>query len=533
MTTFTHFLTRYRAPIALLVVSFGIAIAIGIFPNAAEALHNSTFESCSDDFGYADCSPSEANARAACAAAGGDFSVGYQPQMCEGWVCSSGFYMYFCMVPDAGPTCSSNPTMDGCSCTKSNACNSTSGTYSGGICGAAEPEACKVCSPNMGDSCSSTANACGVAGSGTIDCSGSCDASVPALPGGYGTSCTSAPNSCSMTDSSGTIQCNSTCSSVTPSDSLCSPQADLTAGDPTPSSATAGTAQTFSVPLYNNGTGSSGSGFTSLVQKALTILGGGATDVTTFSTSVMGGSSSRNVTFPYTFPLIDAGTTKFLRVCADKSSAGDVFGSITETNDGNNCGNWSPVTVASAGGGASIASCTPSVGTASVGQNVTWTITTSGFVPAPTSYSWTATGGTPSSGSGASSSFVTKFGATGNYAPTVTATNGTQSAGPQSCTPVTVTSGGCTNTGPVSIMANPNRIKSGETTVLTWTGSNVSSACSITGPGVSQSSTPSSCSLSGSLTTPALSTQSIYTLSCPGGQTAQAIVNIISTIRED
>ncbi|KKU95291.1 MAG: Alpha-L-rhamnosidase [Parcubacteria group bacterium GW2011_GWA1_48_11b] len=75
------------------------------------------------------------------------------------------------------------------------------------------------CVSTAGRACSSAPNSCGDTNSGVIGCKGSCSATTPANPPGYGNSCTSAPNSCGMTRS-GTIGCSG-CSATTPSESLC------------------------------------------------------------------------------------------------------------------------------------------------------------------------------------------------------------------------------------------------------------------------------------------------------------------------
>jgi len=75
------------------------------------------------------------------------------------------------------------------------------------------------CSVLTGTSCTSTVNACGF-NSGIYQCNGSCNAIPPAVPVNYGNICTSAANSCSMTNT-GTILCSGACSASAPSDSSC------------------------------------------------------------------------------------------------------------------------------------------------------------------------------------------------------------------------------------------------------------------------------------------------------------------------
>ncbi|MDO8589757.1 MAG: CARDB domain-containing protein [bacterium] len=120
---------------------------------------------------------------------------------------------------------------------------------------------------------------------------------------------------------------------------------DLTAGPVSPNSATVSIATTLSAPVSNIGTGSTRVGFTSLFQKATSNTGANAADIGTFTRSsafLAGGSMTASLS--YTFPSADGGTTRYIRVCADKSSATNV-GVITESNENNNCGDWTDVSV--------------------------------------------------------------------------------------------------------------------------------------------------------------------------------------------
>ena len=72
------------------------------------------------------------------------------------------------------------------------------------------------CVGNSGSACTSGANSCGQTNSGTIDCSGNCNASTPANPSGYGSACSSAVNTCGQANS-GAIDCNGACNASTPS----------------------------------------------------------------------------------------------------------------------------------------------------------------------------------------------------------------------------------------------------------------------------------------------------------------------------
>ncbi|MES2995109.1 MAG: hypothetical protein V4681_03705 [Patescibacteria group bacterium] len=83
-----------------------------------------------------------------------------------------------------------------------------------------------ACVANQGSACSSaTPNACGMWGSGTVQCNGSCSATTPsdalcpppppACVANQGAACSSSPNACSMT-ASGSVQCDGSCSATTP-----------------------------------------------------------------------------------------------------------------------------------------------------------------------------------------------------------------------------------------------------------------------------------------------------------------------------
>ena len=73
------------------------------------------------------------------------------------------------------------------------------------------------CEGNVGQTCYSSYNSCSQRTSGTIDCSGNCSvSSAPPNPSGYGNTCYSSSNSCGQRNS-GTIQCNGSCSASTPS----------------------------------------------------------------------------------------------------------------------------------------------------------------------------------------------------------------------------------------------------------------------------------------------------------------------------
>mgnify|MGYP001597968920 FL=1 len=105
------------------------------------------------------------------------------------------------------------------------ACTSAANTCGQTSSGTIQPNgSCSATTPanpaGYGNACASTANACGQTNPGTISCSSACSATTPANPAGYGNACTSSANACGQT-SSGTLQCNGTCSAAMPPDSTC------------------------------------------------------------------------------------------------------------------------------------------------------------------------------------------------------------------------------------------------------------------------------------------------------------------------
>jgi hypothetical protein len=132
-------------------------------------------------------------------------------------------------------------------------------------------------------------------------------------------------------------------------------QPDLTAGAITPTTATVNSPTTLSSTITNGGAASTGAGFTTLFQRATsynaqTDTASGVTDIGTFVRNTALSQTSPNNTFVATLTNYDFGstaTTYYVRACADKSSAAN-NGSITESNDNNNCGPWTAVVVSNA-----------------------------------------------------------------------------------------------------------------------------------------------------------------------------------------
>lgn len=287
---------------------------------------------------------------------------------------------------------------------------------------------------------------------------------------------------------------------------------NLTAGSITPTTATVGTPVTLTATISNTGTLSSGVTTQNIFQDQAsgTVQAGSAT------ASIAAGSS-RTTTRSYTFP--SAGTY-FVRACADNNTSW--VGTVTETNEGDNCGPYTAITVT----GLSL-SCNVNDTTADIGQTVTYTVSGGGNG----GYQWAPSDDEGSYGSG--STATRSFSAIGTYGMVVATADKSASA---FCPNVTVAGPACTDNGPITITASSLRVQQGSAVSLSWTGSNVSGVCTIAGgtgtSAVNTTSNPASCSLSGSFDTGAVNAQSTYTISCPGGQTSTVIVNVIPKFEE-
>ena len=303
--------------------------------------------------------------------------------------------------------------------------------------------------------------------------------------------------------------------------------ADLTAGGISPTSATAGSAVTLSGTISNVGSLSTNAGFTDLFQRATDASGANATDIGTYANAVLGAGSSNTASLSYTFPASNSATTWYVRVCADKSSASSA-GVISETDENNNCGAWTAVAVAAT---PSNLSCTFDKSSVKVGDTVTYTATGGSGT-----YSWSASDGYPVNSSSATVS--RSFSSAGSYGMQVSSNGssftcisagGIGGGGSTGGVPyVTVGSAACTNPS-ATISASPTRVRAGDPTTLTYSATGVDTGCTITGPGVNQPITPTSCNVStATLPTPSITQQSVYKITCDNGESvAQVIVNLI------
>ena len=296
---------------------------------------------------------------------------------------------------------------------------------------------------------------------------------------------------------------------------------DLTAGSVTPTSASASTPVTLSSTISNTGTGSTISSFTTLFQKANDAQGNGATDIGTATVGTLASNTSGTATLSYTFP---SQGTSYVRACADKASANGT-GTITESNENNNCGAWTAVTVASAyqcadgidndGDGKIDYPADPGC-TSPTDTDERDSASCSGFSANPTSIlsgqsstlSWSCQNATSCTG--------TNFSTGG-------ATSGTQSVAPSSSTTYSLSCNGAGGNASVNVNVTVNPpaslhlsaqspVKLSTTSTLTWSAINIQSgSCRISG---TNGDTFSLSGTSGTKTSSALTTETVYTLTC-------------------
>jgi hypothetical protein len=329
--------------------------------------------------------------------------------------------------------------------------------------------------------------------------------------------------------STGAVDCSN-------SVSVTSQLPDVTAGTVSPTTATVGSPVTFSSTVSDPGTGAAPS-FPSIIE-----IGGSSNVHATNSVHLdAGGTATISASASYTFASVG---TYQVRACANMNAS--MVNIISESNYSNNCGSWASVIVSAAttppGGGSNAAvSCAPSSATTATGDSVTWTPQSSGFT-GTVSYTWSGSGGSPSSGSG--SSYTNSYAVAGNYSPTVTAKDSKGDSASASCVPVIITGSGgpggaCKVATSPYIKATPNLVNPTTNTgvTLSWSAVGVAkgTSCVITGPSLTPISTPaagSSCVIATSTApTGAITTQSVYTINC-GGPTATAVVNVIPAYNE-
>jgi hypothetical protein len=118
---------------------------------------------------------------------------------------------------------------------------------------------------------------------------------------------------------------------------------DLSAGAVSPSGATVNTPITLSAPVLNLGNVSSGTSFPVLLQVSSSSLMLNAANQNIGSVGPAGKGEFLSVSTSYTFGAVG---TYYARICADLSTS--FVGVIDESNEGNNCGSPTTITVSSA-----------------------------------------------------------------------------------------------------------------------------------------------------------------------------------------
>lgn len=289
-------------------------------------------------------------------------------------------------------------------------------------------------------------------------------------------------------------------------------QPNLTAGAVSPTTATAGTAVTLAATVSNTGATSTGTTFTNLFQRATDSAGTNATDIGTDASPIVAAAGTDTTQLSYAFP--SAGTW-YVRACADKNAAAGT-GTVTESDETDNCGAWTAVAVAPS----FTLSCSVNPSSITAGQSTTWSASPSNLG----TYTWTPSEG--GSAGGDEATLDRTYSTAGNYSMSVAA--GGQSV---ACTNYVAVGSACSGA-TVTLTAAPDRVAQGGTTVLTVSGSGISGSCTVSGPGVNQTVNASSCTVpSTNITTGAITTQATYTVTC-GAATDTAIVNVIPIFEE-
>ncbi|HWU24523.1 MAG TPA: hypothetical protein VN086_02105 [Candidatus Paceibacterota bacterium] len=245
---------------------------------------------------------------------------------------------------------------------------------------------------------------------------------------------------------------------------------------------------------------------------------------TTTGTNVTwtGTASGGTGAYAYTWSGTESLSGSSASVSKSYSTTGTKTGSVTVTSGTqsvtSNCTN--SVTVSSPP--VTPLSCTVSNATPPLNTAVTYTAS-----GASAPYTWTAADG-GSYGTNATAS--RSFSVAGSYAMTVSKSGYTSAT----CPTVTAgnSGGACTNpTGTIS--ANPGRIHSGDSTTITYSATGIGTSCTITGPGVATTIPSSSCTVpGGNVSTGALTTQSVYILTCDGVERGRTVVNVLPKIIE-
>jgi len=288
---------------------------------------------------------------------------------------------------------------------------------------------------------------------------------------------------------------------------------------PAQNTAVAGTPQSFTSTVTNIGN-ATGTNFPNVLQ----ILDStGTVNVTRVLVSpnpitLAGGTTtSATLTGTYTFPA--AGTFK-ARICGNSDVNGTNIITEGAGQYGNDCGAMQTVTVSPAPVPLTV-TCTPSPTSASTGGSVVWGSTVSGGT-APYTYSWTATGGSPSSGT--LSTLTNSYATPGTYSGSLTVKDAVNTSSTVACTSSVTVSTPPTG----SLVASPTSINYGANSTLTYSCSNSANAA------IDQGALATTSTLSGApVVTPNSSTT--YTLTCTNasGLTAKYPATVTVTPEPD
>jgi len=275
---------------------------------------------------------------------------------------------------------------------------------------------------------------------------------------------------------------------------------DLTAGAVTPTTATVNVPVMLTATATNIGAVPAGA-----FPMAFEIQGP-ATVVSPYISGLAAGASAP-ASASYTFKAVG---TYLVAACANKNIAGTNI--ITESDYFNDCGPFTTITVGT----------TPQpVPTCSLSASPAATV--------PSTLTWSSTNATSCTGGGFSTGGATSgsksVSTAGSYTLSCSGSGG-------SCSDSVSLGNTCTNP-KATISAAPDRVKSGSTTKITYGATGVDGSCTITGPGAPSGGIPSnSCNVSNaSFTTPALTTQTTYTITC-GGTSTTVIVNVVPDFTE-
>jgi hypothetical protein len=279
----------------------------------------------------------------------------------------------------------------------------------------------------------------------------------------------------------------------------CAGAPDLTAGPITPTSATAGQSVTLTSRATNTGNATGGS-MPMLFQVSQT----GALFNSPYSAIPAAGGGVQDMRASYTFP--SAGTYQ-VRACANYNTSWTAI--ATESNYANNCGAWTNVTVSSPP--------PPPPPTCSLSASPATTV--------PSTLTWSSSGATSCTGTGFSTGGATSGSqgvtTSGSYLLSCPGVGGT-------CTDSVALS--CTGA-TANISASPVRIQAGSTSQVSYD-ANGADSCTITGPGAPGTVATNACTLNPtSFTTPALTTQTTYTITC-GAATDSVTINVVPKFEE-